>query len=184
MTVISLTENNTRCYEVTVQNNVCVRVQKFENISDDENNIISVKPSNIFSGKSEVSDMTMMSGAFDKSIFDANVFLFKIIEENDRHRYAYIGGHMICLLLTNDNIYRYISKMGNVLPQYSMTIGDENIYFLIPHFKFIKREKIIIDELLKSNRNSVHPFDYHVSNCKDGLFKKLRIKIFHSIYDN
>ena len=48
MTVIYLTEHNTRCYGVTVQNNECVRVQKFENVSDDENNILCVKSPETF----------------------------------------------------------------------------------------------------------------------------------------
>ena len=44
MLVICLTEYNTRCYGVTAQNNESARVQKFENISDDENIILCVKP--------------------------------------------------------------------------------------------------------------------------------------------
>ena len=73
--------------------------------------------------------------------------------------------------------------MGSNLTPYSIAIGDENIYFLTPHFKFIKREKFIKHELLKSNGNSVDPFDYHVSKCRDGFFKKLRIYKIHSNYD-
>ena len=49
--------------------------------------------------------MTLMSGALDKSVFDGNTVLLKISEENDKHRYLYIGGDMICSFLTNDNIY-------------------------------------------------------------------------------
>ena len=49
---------------------------------------------------------------------------------------------MICSFLTNDNIYRYISSTGNNLTPYSIAIGEENIYFLTPYFKFIKRENI------------------------------------------
>ena len=44
MTVIYLTENNKRCYGITVQNTESVRIQKNENLSDDENNILCVEP--------------------------------------------------------------------------------------------------------------------------------------------
>ena len=76
-------------------------------------------------------------------------------------------------------MYKYISFMGNNLTPSSIAIGDENIYFLAPHFKFIKRRKINDNELLKSNGNSVDPFGYHVLNCGDCLFRKLRIYIIH-----
>ena len=44
MSVLLLTEYNTRCYGVTFQNNGWIKVQKFEDISDDEYNIYCVKP--------------------------------------------------------------------------------------------------------------------------------------------
>ena len=88
MTVISLTENNTRCYGVTFQNNGRIKVQNFEDISNHEKNIYCVKPLEAFLGKSEVCDMMFMSGAFDNSVFDGITFLLKIIEENDKHRYV------------------------------------------------------------------------------------------------
>ena len=53
-----------------------------------------------------------MSGALDNLVDDGNTVLLKINEENDKHRYVFIGGNMICSFLTNDNIYKYISKMG------------------------------------------------------------------------
>ena len=66
MTIIYITENNTKRYGVTFRNNGCVKVQKFEDISNDENTIFSVKAMVIFLGKSQVCNMTMFSGAFDK----------------------------------------------------------------------------------------------------------------------
>ena len=60
--------------------------------------------------------MTLMSGVFDKSVFDGNTILLKISEVFGRHRYVYFGEDMICSFLTNDNIYNYISNMGNNLP--------------------------------------------------------------------
>ena len=47
-----------------------IKVQIFEDISDDENNILCVKPLRTFLGKSEVCDMKLMPGAFGKSVFD------------------------------------------------------------------------------------------------------------------
>ena len=81
----------------------------------------------LFSSKSEVCDMTLMSRAFDESVIDGNTSLLEIIEEYGKHRYVYIGGDMICSNLTNDIIYKYISNMGNNLTPYSFAIGDENI---------------------------------------------------------
>ena len=55
--------------------------------------------------------MTCMSGAFDKSVFDGKTILLEISEENDKHRYVYIGGDMIYSFLTTDNILKKISNM-------------------------------------------------------------------------
>ena len=63
--------------------------------------------------------------------------------------------------------------MENNLTPYSIALGKENIYFLTPPFKFMKREEIDNDKLLNKNGRSVDPFDYHVSNCEKHLFKKL-----------
>ena len=103
-----------------------------------------MEPIKVFIGKSRECEMTEMSGALDKSVFDGNTNLLKISEENNRHRYVYIGGNMVCIFLTNDKIYEFISKMGNNLVPYSIAIGTRYIYFLTPHFKIIKRERLII----------------------------------------
>ena len=125
-----------------------------------------------------------MSGAFDKSVFDGNTILLKIVEEYGKHRYVYIGGDMMCSFFTNDIIYKYISNMGNNLTPYSIAVGHENIYFLTPHYKLIKRDKNNDKELLKTDKSSVDPFDYHVSNCGKYSFEKLRKFKIHSNYDN
>ena len=65
--------------------------------------------------------------------------------------------------------------MGNNITPYSIAIGEENIYFLTPYFRFIKRDKINDNQLLKANKTSVDPFHYHVSNCGIHSFKKLRL---------
>ena len=90
---------------------------------------------------------------------------------------------MICSLLTNDIIYKYISNMAKFLTAYSIAIGMENIYFLTPHFEFIKREKLDDNILLKTNEDSVDPYFYHISRCGKDSFKKLRTYEIHSNYD-
>ena len=65
---------------------------------------ICIKRLRTFLGKSEVCYMTLISGALDKSVFEGNTFLFEIREENDKHRYVYIGGGMLCSFVTNDKI--------------------------------------------------------------------------------
>ena len=87
MTVIYLTEYNTSCYGVTFENNGWIKAQYFEDIPDYEKNIYCVKPLETFLDKSEVCDMTLMSGALDKSVFVRNTFLLKLSEEKDKHRY-------------------------------------------------------------------------------------------------
>ena len=51
MTFIYLTEYNTKCYGVTFQNIGCVKVQKFKDISNDEDNILFIKPLKTFQVK-------------------------------------------------------------------------------------------------------------------------------------
>ena len=83
----------------------------------------------IFLGRSELCDMTCMSCAFDKSVFERNIILLKKGEENGKQRYVYIGGYLICSFLTNDNFYKYISNMGNNLTPYSIAVSHENVFF-------------------------------------------------------
>ena len=127
MTIIYVTENNTKCYGVTFQNNDHVRVQKLKNVHDDKNIIFEVNPMETFIGKSQLCKMTEFSGAENKGIFDGNTFLLEIGKENNKHKYIYIGGDMIASFLTNDRIYKYISNMGSNLTPYSIAIGWENI---------------------------------------------------------
>ena len=161
MTIIYVTENNTKCYGVTSQNKGLVRVQKLRGVSEDKYIIYKADAMEIFLGKIESCEMTEFSVAFDKSVFDGNTVLLKTGKENNKHRYVYIGGDMICSFLTNDRIYKYISNMGNDLTPYSIATGWENIYYLTPYFKITKKANIDendIDEL----------FDYHnILNCKN-----------------
>ena len=104
-----------------------IRVQKLEDVSDDKNIIYEVNPMETFIGKSLCCDMTEFSGAEDKEVFNGNTILLKVSEENNKHRYVYIGGDMVCSFLTNDKIYKYISNMGNNLTPFGIAIGWENI---------------------------------------------------------
>ena len=96
-----------------------------------------------FLGRSQLCDMTEFSGAKVKKVFDRNTILLKIGEENNKHRYVYIGGDMICSFLTNDRIYKYISNLGNNLSPYRIATGEENYYLLAPKFNFNKKDKLI-----------------------------------------
>ena len=149
--VIYLAEKNSKWYGITFQNKECVKVLKLKVISNDEINIMCVKPLRTFLVKTEVCDMTLMSGALDKSVFDGKTILLKISEECDRHRYLYIGGEMLCSFLISDVNRQYIPNMENILTHYSIALGDENIYFLTPLFKLIRRERIDYNKLLKTN---------------------------------
>ena len=142
------------------------RVQKLEDISNNKSIIYEVNPVETFIGKSQLCNMTEFSGARDKEVFDGNTILLKVSEENNKHRYVYIGGDMVCSFLTNDRIYKYISNMGNNLTPYSIAKSWENIYYLTPDFKFTKKENIDENEIDKV-------FDYqNISNCR-----KLRVYI-------
>ena len=48
MIVVFFTEQNTRCYGVSFQNNGCIKVQRLEDISNHENNIFCRKPLEMF----------------------------------------------------------------------------------------------------------------------------------------
>ena len=145
MTVIYITENNCKCYAVTFQNNGFVQVQQFEDVSDIDKNIIyTINPMKSFLGKSQHCSMTALSGAFD-----GNTILLKVGIENGKNKFVYIGGDMICSFMTSDNIYEYISNMGNNLSPYSIATGEENYYLLAPNFSFIKKDKIDYNTLLK-----------------------------------
>ena len=129
-----------------------------------------------FLGKSESCTMTAMLGAFKNSIFDGKTILSKRSEENNKHRYLNIGGDMICSFLSNDEIYNYISNMGNNLTSYSLAIGEENISFLNPLFRFVEKEKIHHDD-------DIELFEYYMSNSQIQSFKKLQVYKVHSNYD-
>ena len=143
-----------------------------KDVSDDENIIYEVNPMEIFLGKCQLCIMKEFSRAKDKEVFNGNTILLEIGKENNKHRYVYIGGKMVCSFLTSDGIYIYISNMGNNLTPRNIAIGWENIYYLTPYFKFTKKESIDENDIDKL-------FDYqNISNCR-----KLRVYNFHSNYD-
>ena len=175
-TVIYITEHNCKCYAVTFQNNGFVKVQKFENESLDKNIIYATNPMEIFLGESESCKMTAISGAFDKKCFEGNTILLKVGIENGKNKYVYIGGDMVCSLMTNDNIYEYISNMGNNLSPFSFAIGIENYYLLTPNFKYIKKNEIEYDTIL----DGIYVPD---SDLKE-TFKEIELCKIHSNYND
>ena len=172
MTIIYVAENNCLCLAVTFRNNGKIRVQKTKNVSKDKIIIYEVNPMETFIGKSQLCNMTEFSGAEDKEVFNGNTILLEVGKENNKNRYVYIGGDQVCNFLTNDQIYKYISNMGNNLVPYSIAIGWENLYFLTPYFKFLEKENIDVDDIEKL-------FDYsNISNCQ-----KLKTYKIHLNYD-
>ena len=121
-----MTEYKCRRYAVTFENDGCVRIQSFEDIPNFEKNLLCVKPLRAILGKSEFCRMTEVSGAFDKTKNVGNINLPNISEGNDRQRWVYIGGDKVCSFLTDDDIYKKISNMGNNLIPYSIAKGEEN----------------------------------------------------------
>ena len=174
MTVIYITENNCKCYGVTFQNKGWIKVQKFKDGSLDERIIYTVNPMETFLSKSQSCSMTAVSGAFDMACFDGNTILLKVAIENGKHKYVNIGGDMVCSFMTSDNIYEYISNMGNNLSPYSVATGEENYYLLAPNFSFIKMDKIDYDTIL----DGIYVPD------SDLPFEELDLCKIHSNYDN
>ena len=95
----------------------------------------------------------------------------------------YVDEDMTGFFLTNDTFYKHISDMGTNLTPFFIARGGENIYFSIPRFKFIKREKHNDNEVLKTKESSADPLDYHVSICGKNSFRKLQKYKIHSSYD-
>ena len=174
MTVIYITENNCECYAVTFENKGWIKVQKFKDESLDENIIYTVNPMETFLGRSKRCTMTALSGTFDEACFDGNTILLKVGIENGKNKYVYIGGDMVCSFSTSDNIYEYVSNMGNNLSPYSFAIGKENYYLLAPNFSFIKKDKIDYNTIL----NGIYVPE------SDLPFEKLELCKIHSNYDN
>ena len=173
MTVIYITENNCECYAVTFQNKGWIKVQKFKDGCPDENIIYTVNPMETSLGKSQSCTMTALSGALDKAGFDGNTILLKVGIENGKNKYVYIGGDMVFSFMTSDNIYEYISKMGNNLSPFSVATGEKNYYLLTPNFSFIKKDKIDYDDILKG---------IYVPDS-DLPFEKLELCKIHSNYN-
>ena len=174
MTVIYITEDNCECYAVTFENKGWVKVQKFEDGSLDENIIYTVNPMKTFLGKSQRCSMTVLSGAYDKGCFDGNTILLKVSVENGKNKYVYIGGDMVCSFMTSDDIYEYVSNMGNNLSPYSIATGEKNYYLLAPNFSFIKKNKIDYNTLLEG---------IYVPES-DLPFEKMELCKIHSNYNN
>ena len=143
MIIIYVAENNCERLAITARNKGWIRVQRLEDISEDKNIIYEVNPMETFIGRSQLCNMTKLSGSEDKELFNGNTILLRIGIENNKHKYIYIGGDQVCSFLTNDRIYKFISNMGNNLTPYSIALGWENIYYLTPYFRFVQRKILI-----------------------------------------
>ena len=172
MTINYITENNCERYGVTFQNNGYVKLQKFEDFSNDENSFYHVKPLRIILGKSQVYNMNMFSGGLNKPAFDGNAILLEKIEENGMHENVCIGGDMVSSFMTSDKLYEYISKMGNTLCPYTVATSEENYYLTAPNLNFIRKGKIDYDATLEG----MYP-------CEGESFKELELCKIHSNYD-
>ena len=82
---------------------------------------------------------------------------------------------MVCSFITSDNIYEYISNMGNNLCPYSVATGEENYYWLAPNFACLKKDKVDYDDILRG----IYVPD---SDLKES-FEKLELCKIHSIYN-
>ena len=159
---------------MTFENKGWIKVQKFKDESLDENIIYTVNPMETFLGKSKRCTMTALSGTFDEACFDGNTILLKVGIENGKNKFVYIGGDMVCSFSTSDNIYEYVSNMGNNLSPCSFAIGKENYYLLAPNFSFNKKDKIDYNTIL----NGIYVPE------SDLPFEKLELCKILSNYDN
>ena len=157
---------------------------KISQMMRDESTIYSVNPMRIFLGKSQVCNMTRFSGAFERKVYDGNTILFEIDEENNKHKYVYIVGDMVCSFVTSDNIYEYISNMGINLDPYSIATGEENYYLLAPNFKFIKKDMIDNDTILDGNMFQIQIRKSLFKNWNYLKFTPIMIRVFLYINGN
>ena len=86
--------------------------------------------------------MLIKSGNLKKSIFSGKTILLKISEENNKNKYLYVGANKLYSFINNDHLLEYISNMGDNMTLYSIAIGEENKYFLSPHCKCMKEQKL------------------------------------------
>ena len=72
MTIIYVAENNCECLAITARNKGWIRVQRLEDVSEDKNIIYEVNPMETFIGRSQLCNMTKLSGSEDKELFNGN----------------------------------------------------------------------------------------------------------------
>ena len=77
MTILYLTEHDTKSYGVKIEVDEVVIVQKYKNIFDRGNNILCVKPLKKLLGKCDVTNMLKNLGSLDKSILVELLFYLK-----------------------------------------------------------------------------------------------------------
>ena len=66
-----------------------------------------------------------------------------------------------------------MSLMGNNVTPYAFAVGSRYTYFISTHYEFIENDKIEEGTLLGSSKDSLDPYDYHLSKNKLDCFKNL-----------
>ena len=90
MTVIYVTEYNCKCYVVILRNSNCLKVQKIEDVLNDQYNNLYMQPLQKFIRKIQHCDKTIMSQANDNAVFDGNTVLLETNYECENHTYIFL----------------------------------------------------------------------------------------------
>ena len=77
--------------------------------------------------------------------------------------------------MTSDNMYEYVSNMGNNLCPNNLATGEENYYLLAPYFSFIKKDEIDYDTIL----DGIYVPDSDLKKT----FEEIELCIIHSNYN-
>ena len=141
MPVKSLTEYDTKCCRVEIENYDPVKVLKYKNTYDDVITLLCAKPLETFFGRCDVTNKLSKLGSLDDSVVKENTILLKISEKYNKNRYVYIGRDKIYSFTTNDHILKFIYNTGNNMIPYSIAVGEENVFFLSPPGKYTGKSK-------------------------------------------
>ena len=97
----------------------------------------------MFSGISQICDLTKLSGAFDDRCYDGNTILLELeLLRKSESKNLQILGSGIYTLTTNEEVINYISIMGNIMIPYPKANGENIIFGCYIQFEFIKNGKI------------------------------------------
>ena len=126
--------------------------------------IVEYNPVKIFIGKSPITEVTKKSNGYGKK-FDGNTILLQLLN----NKYIFIGG-TIYSFISEDNITKFISPVGNNDVPYPVVIGEKNIYFML-HQKYIEKKYFL--NLSKEIENKAYMYFYgHFDNIKLEKYSK------------